>query len=164
MKKLFPQRQPPADMSKSKSSIDQDLIRALAALLHETDRTEIEVDQEGLRVRVSRSAPAATVVAPAAPAERSALVAEPASSRPAAPSDAGSVKSPMVGTAYTAPEPGARPYVEVGDTVQEGQTIMIVEAMKTMNQIPAPRGGKITAIYVEDGQPVEYGEPLVAIE
>jgi acetyl-CoA carboxylase biotin carboxyl carrier protein len=164
MKKLFPQRQPPADMSKSKSPIDQDLIRALAALLHETDLTEIEVDQEGFRVRVSRSAPAATVVAPAAPAERSALVAEPASSRPAAPSDAGSVKSPMVGTAYTAPEPGARPYVEVGDTVQEGQTIMIVEAMKTMNQIPAPRGGKITAIYVEDGQPVEYGEPLVAIE
>ena len=124
----------------------------------------MEVDQEGFGVRVSRSAPAATVVAPAAPAERSALVAEPASSRPAAPSDAGSVKSPMVGTAYTAPEPGARPYVEVGDTVQEGQTIMIVEAMKTMNQIPAPRGGKITAIYVEDGQPVEYGEPLVAIE
>jgi len=151
-------------MSKSKSPIDQDLIRALAALLHETDLTEIEVDQEGFRVRVSRSAPAATVVAPAAPAERSALVAEPAAPRPAAPSDAGSVKSPMVGTAYTAPEPGARPYVEVGDTVQEGQTIMIVEAMKTMNQIPAPRGGKITAIYVEDGQPVEYGEPLVAIE
>lgn len=151
-------------MSKSKASIDQDLIRALAALLHETDLTEIEVDQEGLRVRVSRSAPAATVVAPAAPpAERSALVAEPAPARPAA-SDAGAVKSPMVGTAYTAPEPGARPYVEVGDPVQEGQTIMIVEAMKTMNQIPAPRGGKITAIYVEDGQPVEYGEPLVAIE
>lgn len=152
-------------MSKSKSSIDQDLIRALAALLHETDLTEIEVDQEGLRVRVSRSAPAATVVAPAAaPAERNALVAESAPSRPAPTIDASAVKSPMVGTAYTAPEPGARPYVEVGDTVQEGQTIMIVEAMKTMNQIPAPRGGKITAIHVEDGQPVEFGEPLVAIE
>ncbi|MGX1306549.1 acetyl-CoA carboxylase biotin carboxyl carrier protein [Amorphus suaedae] len=166
MKKLFPQRQPPADMSKSKSSIDQDLIRALAALLHETDLTEIEVDQEGLRVRVSRSAPAATMVASAPPAARSEPAAEAASSRPAsAPaSDVGAVKSPMVGTAYMSPEPGARPYVEVGDTVQEGQTIMIVEAMKTMNQIPAPRGGKITAIFVEDGQPVEYGEPLVAIE
>lgn len=153
-------------MSKSKSSIDQDLIRALAALLHETDLTEIEVDQEGLRIRVSRSAPAATVVASAPPAARSEPAAEAASSRPAsAPaSDAGAVKSPMVGTAYMSPEPGARPYVEVGDTVQEGQTIMIVEAMKTMNQIPAPRGGKITAIFVEDGQPVEYGEPLVAIE
>ncbi|WP_453960638.1 acetyl-CoA carboxylase biotin carboxyl carrier protein [Amorphus suaedae] len=153
-------------MSKSKSSIDQDLIRALAALLHETDLTEIEVDQEGLRVRVSRSAPAATMVASAPPAARSEPAAEAASSRPAsAPaSDVGAVKSPMVGTAYMSPEPGARPYVEVGDTVQEGQTIMIVEAMKTMNQIPAPRGGKITAIFVEDGQPVEYGEPLVAIE
>lgn len=151
-------------MSKSKSPIDQDLIRALAALLHETDLTEIEVDQEGLRVRVSRSAPAATVVASAPPSDRSAPAAEAAPSRPGPASDAGAVKSPMVGTAYTSPEPGARPYVEVGDAVQEGQTIMIVEAMKTMNQIPAPRSGKITAIFVEDGQPVEYGEPLVAIE
>lgn len=167
MKKLFPQRQPPPDMSSSKSPIDQDLIRALAALLHETDLTELEVEQEGVRVRVSRGVAAAAVAAaPAAPVERSAAPADGAPARPARDpaSDPGVVKSPMVGTAYMAPEPGARPYVEIGDTVQEGQTIMIIEAMKTMNQIPATRSGKITAIYVEDGQPVEYGEPLVAVE
>ncbi|WP_018699867.1 acetyl-CoA carboxylase biotin carboxyl carrier protein [Amorphus coralli] len=151
-------------MSSSTSPIDQDLIRALAGLLHETDLTELEVEQEGLRVRVSRAVAATAVAAaPAAPVERAAL-AEPAPARGGRDASADAVKSPMVGTAYLAPEPGARPYVEVGDTVQEGQTILIVEAMKTMNQIPAPRSGKITAIYVEDGQPVEFGEPLVAVE
>lgn len=154
-------------MSK-KHSIDQELIRALATLLHETDLTEIEVEQEGLRVRVSRSAPAAPVhVASPIEARPAPAAPEPAPAAPRAVeqvSESSMVKSPMVGTAYAAPEPGARAYVEVGDEVREGQTVMIVEAMKTMNQIPAPRSGKVTAIFVEDGQPVEYGEPLVAIE
>ncbi|MDQ0314779.1 acetyl-CoA carboxylase biotin carboxyl carrier protein [Amorphus orientalis] len=154
-------------MSKTNSPIDQDLIRALATLLHETDLTELEVEQEGLRIRVSRSAAVTAVAAPAVAEPRSAspeaLGTSPAPTRDPA-SDPGVVKSPMVGTAYRSPEPGARPYVEVGDTVEQGQTIMIVEAMKTMNQIPSPRSGRVTAVHVEDGQPVEFGEPLVAIE
>ncbi|MEW5421988.1 acetyl-CoA carboxylase biotin carboxyl carrier protein [Amorphus sp. 3PC139-8] len=154
-------------MSKKHSPIDQELIRALATLLHETDLTELEVEQEGLRVRVSRSAPAAPVHVASHAAAPAPSASEPTSAAPRAVeqvNESSMVKSPMVGTAYVAPEPGARAYVEVGDEVREGQTVMIVEAMKTMNQIPAPRSGKITAIYVEDGQPVEYGEPLVAIE
>lgn len=157
-------------MSEKKNQFDRELIRQLATLLDETNLSEIELEREGFRVRVARQL---TIEAPiqAAPA------ASPAPSRtgeaPEAPQAAptsnaaghpGAVPSPMVGTAYRAPEPGARAFVEVGDTVAQGDTIVIIEAMKTMNQIPAPRAGKVSAILVEDGQPVEYGEPLVVIE
>jgi acetyl-CoA carboxylase biotin carboxyl carrier protein len=154
------------NMAQSGRDIDQNLIRELAGLLTETDLSEIEIEQHGLRVRVARTvtvvtaAPAPVAAAPAAaaqPGANSAHSAEPAL-RP------GTVTSPMVGTAYLSPEPGAAAFVEVGATVREGQTVMIVEAMKTMNQIPAPKAGTVTAILVEDGQPVEYGEPMLVVE
>ncbi|MDP9570633.1 UNVERIFIED_ORG: acetyl-CoA carboxylase biotin carboxyl carrier protein [Agrobacterium larrymoorei] len=160
-------------MSEKKNGIDKELIRDLANILNDTDLSEIEVEQDDLRIRVSRSAPPATVyaaapqyapapaAAPAAPAAAAA-----ASAAPAAPArnPANTVTSPMVGTVYLSPAPGARAFVEVGATVKEGQTILIVEAMKTMNQIPAPKSGKVTEIIVNDAQPVEYGEALVVIE
>jgi acetyl-CoA carboxylase biotin carboxyl carrier protein len=150
-------------MSDKKSSVDQNLIRQLAELLNETGLTEIEIENEETRIRVARTvtaAPAAQVIVPAA-----AAAPAPGASAPAASADSkNAVLSPMVGTAYLSPEPGARPYVDVGDQVRQGDTLLIVEAMKTMNQIPAPRAGKITKILVEDGQPVEFGEPLVVIE
>ena len=149
-------------MSNAKPTIDSALIRELADLLKETELTEIEVEQPNLRIRVSRAAPmaSAAVAVPAAVAAPVALapVAVDAHHHP------GAVKSPMVGTAYRGPEPSAKPFVEVGDRVVAGQTLLIVEAMKTMNQIPATTAGTVTAILVEDGQPVEYGEPLVIIE
>ena len=150
-------------MSSKKIGIDHDLVRELAQLLTETNLTEIEIEHDDLRIRVARNeggpAPASIPKAPLAP---------PAESRPATTSTdgsaAGSVPSPMVGTAYRAPDPDARPFVEVGDTVKEGQTLLIIEAMKTMNQIPAPRPGTVTQILIQDGQPVEFGEPLMIIE
>jgi len=152
---------------KSKSPlIDEDAIRGLAEVLNETGLSEIEVEQKGLRIRVARNV-TATLSAPA-PAHSPAETAS--APKPAADPDAdlathpGAVTSPMVGTAYRAPEPGAAAFVEVGATVERGQTLMIVEAMKTMNHIPAPRAGTVTAILVENGQPVEYGEPLMIIE
>jgi len=156
-------------MAGKKQSIDKDLIRELAALLTETGLTEIEVEQEDLRVRVSRAAPAAqvSVAERAAPA---AAAAAPAAEKEAAPSLAdpgrhpGCVPSPMVGTAYRAPGPEAKPFVEVGDTVRTGQTILIVEAMKHMNEVAAPHAGRVVEILVEDGQAVEFGEPLMIIE
>ncbi len=154
-------------MSDKKSTIDQELIRDLASLLSDSDLSEIEVEQGDLRIRVARAAPApVTVSAPPVvaplPTKQAGDPAPAAESDPAGHPDA--VRSPMVGTAYRAPEPGADPFVEVGDTVQVGETVMIVEAMKTMNQIPAEKDGTVTAILVEDGQPVEYGEPLLVIE
>jgi acetyl-CoA carboxylase biotin carboxyl carrier protein len=152
-------------MTDKKHDIDQDLIRQLASLLKETDLTEIEIESDDLRVRVARqvatvsvpvpmAAPAVSVpTGPGAPAAGTAPINHP-----------GLVTSPMVGTAYRSPEPGARPYVDVGDAVSEGQTLLIVEAMKTMNQIAAPRAGRVTRIMVEDGQPVEFGEPLLIVE
>jgi acetyl-CoA carboxylase biotin carboxyl carrier protein len=157
-------------MSEKKSIVDQDLIRQLAALLDETGLTEIEVEHDDTRIRVARGGAAATASpAPAPPPPPSPPAkTEAAPAPPTPPSDltthAGAVLSPMVGTAYMAPEPGGRPYVEVGDTVSEGQTLLIVEAMKTMNQIPAPRAGTVIRIMVEDGHPVEFGEPLMIIE
>jgi len=152
-------------MTSKNPTIDQDLIRQLALLLTETDLTEIEVEHEDLRIRVARNvtaAPAAyQVTAPMA------AVAPVVAAAPAEVSLAGHpgvVPSPMVGTAYRSPEPSAKTFIEIGDTVREGQTLLIVEAMKTMNQIPAPRSGVVKAIMVEDGQPVEYGEPLLIIE
>ena len=147
-------------MADRKATLDKDLIRQLAGLLDETGLTEIEIENENLRVRVARGAVATAVAAPPAPppAAAAAVVATPAAAHP------GTVNSPMVGTAYLASEPGAKPYVSEGDTVRVGDTLLIVEAMKTMNQIPAPKAGKVIKILVEDGQPVEYGEPLLIIE
>lgn len=149
-------------------SIDYDLIRTLAAILDETDLTEIEVEQDKLRVRVAR-APAVQSFAPASPAPAPAVatVQVPLPAGGGIPDPAthpGAVTSPMVGTCYLAAEPGARSFVEVGDVVRQGQTVLIVEAMKHMNQIAAPRAGKVTAIFVDNGQPVEFGEPLLIIE
>ena len=157
-------------MPAKKNSIDQDLIKDLANILTETDLSEIEVEQDDLRIRLSRtsSVQSVHVQAPAPAAAAPAPVAAPApAAAPAAESDAkpaGNVTSPMVGTAYHSPAPGSDPFVKVGDAVKEGDTVMIVEAMKTMNQIPSPKSGTVKAILVEDGQPVEFGEPLLLIE
>lgn len=154
-------------MSKTKTMIDQDFIRQLALLLNETDLTEIEVEQDSARIRVARTpavvtqtaqvaAPAPVMAAPvAAPGEPAAKAAEPAGGE--------AIRSPMVGTAYLSAEPGSPPYIKVGDTVSVGQTLLIVEAMKTMNQIPATAAGVVKEILVTDKQPVEYGEPLVIL-
>lgn len=147
------------------SQIDKALIRDLAELLDETSLSEIEIEQGGLRVRVARNA-AVSVAAPAAPAPAPAAPAAAPAPAAAAADDMdgpGIVKSPMVGTAYYASSPGAEPYARVGDTVAKGQTLLIVEAMKTMNQIPAPVAGTVTEIFVSNGQPVEFGEPLLRI-
>jgi acetyl-CoA carboxylase biotin carboxyl carrier protein len=144
-------------------SDDSALIRELALLLDETSLTEIEIERAGLRVRVARNItvsaamPAGFQPAPAVAAAASAAGADLAK-------HPGAVPSPMVGTAYWSPEPGAKPFIEVGSKVSAGQTLLIIEAMKTMNQIPSPRAGTVTQILVEDGQPVEFGEPLVIIE
>lgn len=151
----------------STASDDSAMIRELALLLDETNLTEIEVERAGLRVRVARNI-SVTAAMPSnyqpapqyAPAQASAAVAPPVESA----KHPGAVPSPMVGTVYWASEPGARPFVEVGTKVAVGQTLVIIEAMKTMNQIPAPRAGTVTQILVEDGAPVEFGEPLVIIE
>ena len=165
-------------MTKS-SLVDQDLIRAIAELLNKENLAEIEIEQGDFRVRVTRSypnegvayaAPAPQYLAPAPVA--AAVPATPAGSVPAAAPAAaedlsanpGTLTSPMVGTAYRSPEPGKPAFIEVGAKVSEGQTLLIIEAMKTMNQIPAHRSGTVTRILVQDAQPVEYGEPLVVIE
>ena len=148
--------------------IDHDLIRELTKLLDETGLTEIEIEQDGQRVRVARSAIAAAPTSRAASASAPAAASQAVTESIAAPLDLskhpGVVTSPMVGTAYVAPEPGARPFVEVGSKVKAGDTLLIIEAMKTMNQIPAPRAGTVMQILFEDGQPVEYGESLMIIE
>lgn len=145
----------------SKSGVDQELIRQLAALLTETDLSEIEIETESLRLRVARQmTTAVTHVAAPAPV---ALASTPAAADSGA-AHPGAVPSPMVGTVYLAPEPGAPVFVQPGSNVSEGQTILIIEAMKTMNHIPAPRSGKLTRVLVDDGQPVEFGEPLFVIE
>ena len=151
--------------SKDRPGIDHELIRELARLLDETGLTEIEFERDGERVRVARQVQA--VFAP----PRSAATADPqaaAFEAGGAPLDPakhpGAVSSPMVGTAYVGPAPGARPFVEVGSLVRAGDTLLIIEAMKTMNQIPSPRSGTVIQILIEDGQPVEFGEPLMIIE
>jgi acetyl-CoA carboxylase biotin carboxyl carrier protein len=159
-------------MSDKKShAIDPDLVRELASILSDSGLSEIEVEHGELRLRLARTitaiappqqivqVPQTVAAAPAPP---------PPAAGPAAAPDAkahpGMVPSPMVGTAYLSPEPGAAVFIKIGDTVTEGQTIMVVEAMKTFNPIPAPRAGKVTAILVGDAQPVEFGEPLAIIE
>jgi acetyl-CoA carboxylase biotin carboxyl carrier protein len=154
----------------AKTPFDSGLVRSLASLLDETNLTEIEYESEGTRIRVARqitygaalpaapmmAAPAAAAPAAAAPA------AAPAAADPA--SHPGALKSPMVGVAYLAPEPGKPNFIAVGDSVAVGQTLLLIEAMKTYNPIRAAKAGKVTQILVEDGSPVEYGEPLVIIE
>ncbi len=156
-------------MVEKKSGIDQALIRDLANILNETDLTEIEVEQDDLRIRVSRAGTQQYVQAPIAAPAYAAPAAAPAAAGAApaaapARNPANTVNAPMVGTVYMAPAPGARPFIEIGATVKEGQTLIIIEAMKTMNQIPSPKSGKLTEILVDDGHPVEYGQALVVIE
>ena len=160
-------RQPDDKAAAKFATSDGALIRELALLLDETSLTEIEIERAGLRVRVARN----VSIAASVPAASHAVAAPASSPAPAAAAAAvdmakhpGAVPSPMVGTAYWASEPGAKPFIEVGTKVAVGQTLLIIEAMKTMNQIPSPRAGTVTQILVEDGQPVEFGEPLVIIE
>jgi acetyl-CoA carboxylase biotin carboxyl carrier protein len=147
---------------------ERELIRDLASVLDETNLTEIEVERAGLRVRIARSISIVGAPAPAAAIAQSPVTSSSAPAAAAALADPakhpGLVPSPMVGTAYVAPEPGAKPFVEIGSKVKAGETVLIIEAMKTMNQIPAPRAGTVTQILFEDGQPVEFGEPLLIIE
>jgi acetyl-CoA carboxylase biotin carboxyl carrier protein len=157
-------RQPDDKTAAKSKSDDSALIRELALLLDETNLTEIEIERAGLRVRVARN----ISIAASVPANFQPGVAVPAATAAVDVADMakhpGVVPSPMVGTAYWASEPGAKPFIEVGSKVTVGQTLLIIEAMKTMNQIPSPRAGTVTQILVEDGQPVEFGEPLVIIE
>ncbi|MBY0432136.1 MAG: acetyl-CoA carboxylase biotin carboxyl carrier protein [Rhodospirillales bacterium] len=147
--------------NKNTTNIDSDMVRTLAGLLDETGLTEIEYEIGGFRIRVARTAIPAPVhhAAPAAlPMTGAALAAEDHASHP------GAVNSPMVGVAYLSPEPGATAFIKVGDSISEGQTLLLIEAMKTFNPIRAPRAGKISRILIADGQPVEFGEPLLIIE
>jgi acetyl-CoA carboxylase biotin carboxyl carrier protein len=146
--------------SKPGSVVDEDIVRALARLLDETRLTEIEIEREGFRVRVARQ-PSYPSSAPEI--ERPVAVAVGAGASDPA-QHPGVVVSPMVGTAYRAPEPGAKPFCEIGSLVKAGDTLLVIEAMKTFNQIPAPRAGTVGQILFEDAQPVEFGEPLMIIE
>ena len=156
-------------MSDGPDPIDTRLVRRLAGILNDTGLSEIEVERGDLKIRVSRTLVAAPV---AVQAPAPAPVAAASAPAPAAlPEFTGEtlppgelVKSPMVGTVYMSPQPGAPPFVKVGDTVTQGQTLLIIEAMKTMNPIPAPKAGVVRAVMAEDGQPVEFGEPLAVIE
>jgi acetyl-CoA carboxylase biotin carboxyl carrier protein len=162
-------------MPAPKKPFDTEFIRDLALLIAETDLSEIEVAHGDLKIRVARNVTVTAPVTVAAPhpgyAPAPAMMAAPAAA-PAPAADGaidfsthpGVVKSPMVGTAYRSPEPGSASFIEVGARVREGQTLLIIEAMKTMNQIPAPRAGTVTAILFDDAKPVEFGEPLVVIE
>jgi acetyl-CoA carboxylase biotin carboxyl carrier protein len=157
------------------TGFDTKLVKDLAKILRETDLSEIEVENEGVRVRVARqanvvhSAPVGAPTTVYVPAAAAAIASAPsAPSVPAPVADIakhpGMVPSPMVGTVYSQPEPGASAFIKVGDTVTEGQKLFIIEAMKTMNPVPSPRGGTVTAILVNDSQPVEFGEPLCVID
>jgi acetyl-CoA carboxylase biotin carboxyl carrier protein len=148
----------------SKFDIDEALIRKLAKLLKETGLTEIEFETDNARIRVNAGA-SGPVIAAAPAAGAAPIVAPPTLTPPvgAEAAAAGTVSSPMVGTAYLAPEPNAAAFVKVGDRVAKGQTILIIEAMKVMNPIPAPHAGTVTQVLVQDGQPVEFGEPLMVI-
>ena len=152
-------------------SPDSKLVRQLAAVLNETGLTEIEYEKGGLRVRVARQAGGGTFIP--APVHVPAVAAAPVAVQAAAAvetkamdaaSHPGAVKSPMVGVGYLLPEPGAAPFVKTGDTVSEGQTLCLIEAMKTFNPVKAPRAGRVTKVLIENGAPVEYGEPLMIIE
>ena len=160
-------------MSTAKNGLDTGLVRELASILRNADLGEVEVEHEGLRIRVSKSGPeshmpppvqyaAPPPAAPAAPAPATAAPAQ--ESAPAAAPAKNAVTSPMVGTVYLSPEPGAKAFVNVGDKVKKGDTLMLVEAMKTFNPVEAPAAGTVKEIIVDDAQPVEFGEPLIVIE
>ena len=154
---------------KERDSTEKALIRELAELLNETGLSEIEIAREGLKVRVARQTMASAVVqtqpVTATQAARgSEASAAPVKDGPDPANHPGCVKSPMVGTAYRSPEPGSAPFIDIGTRVVQGQTLMIIEAMKTMNHIPAPKAGTVKEILIENGQPVEFGEPLVIVE
>ena len=144
---------------------DEELVRRLSELLKETGLSELEYEEGGARIRVARNLVAAAAAVPAVSAEPARLSGPERGNGEAAeavPQNA--IVAPMVGTAYLSPEPGAASFVKLGDTVKEGESLLIIEAMKVMNQIPSPRAGRITRILVEDGQPVEFGEPLMVVE
>ncbi|CAO4156783.1 acetyl-CoA carboxylase biotin carboxyl carrier protein [Methylorubrum extorquens] len=149
---------------------DPELVRELARMVAETDLTEIEVEKGDLRIRVARKIETVSVqVAPSAPAAAAAPVAAAPAALTPAPAKSGAghpgaVPSPMVGTAYLRPSPDAKPFIEIGTKVQAGDKLLLVEAMKTFNEIVAPRAGTVTAIFIEDGMPVEYGEALLVLE
>lgn len=145
----------------AKPTVDSDQIRELAKLLDETGLTEVEVTEGDRSIRVARGAVASAVAAPPPVASSAPAPAAPA---PTVENDPGAVTSPMVGTIYVAQSPDAPPFVKVGSQVAEGDTLFIVEAMKVMNPIPAPRGGKVKEILVNDAQPVEFGEALLILE
>ena len=149
----------PKNPSGGKPGTDAEAIRELSDLLTETGLTEIEIERDGARIRVSRAAVAAAPAAMPSASAASASASAPVSSGP----HPGAVPSPMVGTVYLSPEPGKPPFLKVGQTVQEGDTLFIVEAMKTMNAIAAPRGGTVLEVSVTDGQPVEFGQTLLVI-
>ena len=158
---------------KDKESAEHGLIRELAELLNETGLSEIEIERNGLKLRVARqmAVQATTAMAALQPASprggapsTQQAAASPVAAGPDYASHPGCVKSPMVGTAYRAPEPGSAMFVDIGTRVSQGQTLLIIEAMKTMNHIPAPKAGTVTHVMIENGQPVEFGEPLVIIE
>jgi acetyl-CoA carboxylase biotin carboxyl carrier protein len=155
-------RKPGTPSASDSPAVDHDVIRELAKLLDETGLTEIEYQRDGTSIRVARHAVAPAGRSFIAEAQSASPLSTPASADPA--QHPGAVTSPMVGTAYLAPSPGAKPFVDVGSQVKAGDTLMIIEAMKTMNQIPAPRSGTVTQILVENGQPVEFGEALMIIE
>jgi acetyl-CoA carboxylase biotin carboxyl carrier protein len=157
-------RQPDDKTAAQFKSDDAALIRELALLLDETSLTEIEIERAGLRVRVARNISLAASTPPSLQAPAPAPAVAGAAGITDVAKHPGVVPSPMVGTVYWASEPGAKPFLEIGAKVSVGQTLLIIEAMKTMNQIPSPRAGTVTQILVEDGQPVEFGEPLVIIE
>ena len=144
--------------------VDRELILELKKLLDETGLTEIEIEQDGQRVRVARGTVAAAAATRAVSAAPPQPVGESAKASLDPAKHPGVVKSPMVGTAYGSPEPGAKPFIEIGARVKAGETLLVIEAMKTMNQIPAPRAGSVIQILFEDGQPVEFGEPLMVID
>jgi acetyl-CoA carboxylase biotin carboxyl carrier protein len=154
-------RKPESPPTSNSPAVDHDVIRELAKLLEETGLTEIEFERDGTSIRVARhvSAPVGRAL-PAAVAPLAAPVAAPIEPE----HHPGAIASPMVGTAYLGPAPGAKPFIEVGSHVKIGETVLIIEAMKTMNQIPAPRAGTVIQILIEDGQPVEYGQPLLIVE
>ncbi len=154
---------PPARGQAKTTSPELDLIRSLASILNETGLSEIELDQKGTRVRVSKTMTAYATVAPAAHAPAPVSAAPVVTKSPDA-DHAGTVKSPMVGTIYMAAAPGSPDFITLGATVKQGQTLVIIEAMKTMNQIPSPASGKVVRIFVGNGDPVEFGAPLVTIE
>jgi acetyl-CoA carboxylase biotin carboxyl carrier protein len=167
--KTQPGESKPADegigMARKKSAIDPDLIRELAKLLEETGLTEIEFERGGERVRVARRLRRAAASPPSGAGHDLPTVKLATDGGPIDPaSHPGLVTSPMVGTAFVGPKPGDRPFVEIGSRVTAGETLLIIEAMKTMNQIPAPRTGTVVQILIEDGQPVEFGEPLMIVE